>query len=490
MNQLICLNEIKNLKRERLLWLVLAVTVCFSVLALYNGARWAEVQSQVVAAAQQEQQQAISSARQGLAKRQALTKPVNWWDDVYDLRGQAFYLMVNYAVKPPLPSAAMAVGQSDVQPYFFRMLVSEKQAFINHYDFAHPLGLLLGKFDLAFFIIYILPVLLISMSYNALAGEKQTGQLRLLMLQGLSPMRLIFNQLCIRTSVVSLPLLLVCITGFFILSDNIGLLSVSVFTVLVLAYSLFWLALCAFVISYGKTPAYNAAVLIVTWLSLIIILPAVLNTLILTSDPAPSRIEYVDTLRDKSDEVDKSSSKALAQFFQDHPELAKPVDDAKPVDYATKKIAKITAIEAAMQPYDDAFQSVLAAQQDRAELLKMISPASLLQGALFDLSGNGLKRHQEFIDQVLAHHHALRAFYQQRIAEANSRDDFTPCAGCNARITLPDLSQVPEFSYREAPLDVSWGSIMLLLLFSFVLLFSARQRLTLMNSGQMLGEPA
>jgi len=489
MNQLICLNEIKHLKREPLLWLVLTMTISFSALALYNGARWAEVQNQAVVTAQQEQQQAISNAHRGLPARQALTQSINWWDDIYDLRGQAFYLMVNYAVKPPLPSAVIAVGQSDVQPSFFRMLVNEKQAFINHYDFAHPLGLLLGKFDLAFLIIYILPVLLISISYNALAGEKQTGQLRLLMLQGLSPIRLIFNQLCVRTSLVSLPLLLVSISGFFIVSDNISLVSVCFFVFLVLAYSLFWLALCAFVISFGKTAAYNAAVLIVTWLSLIIILPAGLNTLILTLDPAPSRIEYVDTLRDKSDEVDKASSQALAQFFQDHPELAKAVDDTKPLDYASKKIAKIVAIETAMLPYDETFKLVLTKQQNRAELLQMVSPASILQAALFELSGNGLKRHQDFISQVLAHHQALRTFYQQQIAKAHSQNDFSPCTGCNARITLPNLNLVPEFHYQQTKIDMPWHNIMLLLVIAGALLFSARQRLIRMNRGQVLADP-
>jgi len=485
MNQLICLYEIKNLKRERLLWLLLAVTACFSVLALYNGARWAKQQSQVVANAKLEQQQAIAQGKQDLAARQALTSPVNWWDDKYDLRGQAFYLMVNYAVKPPLPSAAMAVGQSDIQPYFFRMLVNEKQAFINQYDFAHPLGLLTGKFDLAFFIIYILPLLLISTSYNALAREKQSGQLRLLMLQGLSPIRLLFNQLSTRASVILAPFYLICIPALLILAEGISWQVLFVFAALVLLYAAFWLALCAFVISFGQSAAYNAAVLIISWLSFVIILPAVLNALIVTADTAPSRIEYVDTLRKQSDEVDKSSSKALAQFFQDHPELAKKTDDAKPVDYATKKIAKITAIEAAMQPYDDAFDAVLTAQQSRAELFKMISPATLLQGALFDLSGNGLKRHQDFIEQVLAFHLELREFYQERIVQAHRQGDFSPCAGCNARVTLADLSLIPEFSYQEAQPVIPWGSIALLLLFSAALIFWSGQRLTAMNGGQL-----
>ena len=182
---------------------------------------------------------------------------------------------------------------------------------------------------------------------------------------------------------------------------------------------MFWLALSALVISYGKTSAYNAAVLVIAWLSFVIIVPAILNTAIVTAYTAPSRIEYVDILRDKSDTVDKSSSKVMAQFFQDHPELAKKGDTNKPASevstsYSTKKIAKIAALETAMQPYDDAFQMVLMAQQNRASQFSYLSPATILQSALFKVSGNGLTRHQYFIEQVLSHHKALRYFLSAR----------------------------------------------------------------------------
>jgi ABC-2 type transport system permease protein len=495
MNLLICLCEIKNLLRERLLWLLVGITIFFTALASYNGYQWVVTQNEVIHSAQQEQQQAVTSAQQGLADRQTLNQPINWWDDQYDLRGQAFYLMVNYATKPPLPSAALAVGQSDVQPYFFRMLVTSKQAFINQYEFVHPLALLIGKFDLAFFIIYVLPLLLISVGFNALAQEKESGQLRLLMLQGLSPMRLLFNQLVIRASIIILPLLFISISALLLFSEGIGLISISLFIALVFAYSAFWLALSALVISYGNTSAYNAAVLVIAWLSLVIIIPAVLNTAIVTANTAPSRIEYVDNLRDKSDAVDKSASKVMAQYFQDHPELALKSNadtDKSNVEttslpstsYATKKIAKIAALETAMQPYDDAFQNVLMTQQNYAEKFSYLSPATIVQGALFELSGNGLTRHQHFIDQVLSHHKSLRYFYQQQISAAHHRGDFTPCEGCNARVTLSDLAQVPKFTYQEKTSGAAWGNVLMLWLFSAILLVLASMRLSMMNRSQ------
>jgi len=488
MNLIICLCEINNLLRERFLWLLIGITVCLTMLASFNGYQWVVTHNDVIDNTQQEQQQAVEDLQQGVADRQSHNQPINWWDDQYDLRGQAFYLMINYATKPPLPGALLTVGQSDVQPYFFRMLVNSKQAFINQYEFVHPLILLIGKFDLAFLIIYILPLLLISVGFNALAQEKESGLLRLLMLQGLSPMRLLFNQLVIRASIIVFPLLFVSVSALLLLTTGIDLLTVSLFGVLVLAYSLFWLALCAFVISYGKTSAYNAAVLVIAWLSLVIIAPTILNTAIVAANSAPSRIEYVDLLRDKSDSVDKSSSKVMAQFFQDHPELANKNSNDKPAtSYSTKRIAKIAALEAAMLPYDDIFQKVLMDQQRDAQRLSYFSPATIMQSALFNLSGNSSKRHQDFIEQVLSYHKRLRYFFQQQISAAHQRGDFNPCAGCNARITLSDLTNIPQFTFQEQTSGTAWSDTIILLFFSVILFVLASVRLSLMNRSQSTG---
>ncbi len=489
MNLLICLCELKNLLRERLLWLLVIVTVFLSALASYNGHQWVATQNALIESSEQEQERALATSKKGLVERLALKQPINWWDDPYDLRGQAFYLLVNYANKPSLPSAAIAIGQSDVQPSFFKMLVTQKQAFIHQYEVVHPLALLIGKFDLAFFLIYVLPLLLIGVSFNALSQEKQSGQLRILMLQGLSPLRLLFNQLIVRASIIIFPLLLISVVALLLFSTSISLLTVGMLVFLILAYAVFWLALSALVISYGKTSAYNAAVLVITWLGFVVIVPALLNTMIVTLNTSPSRIEYVDVLRDKSDKVDRSVSKVMAQYFQDHPELARKPPSSKAAEegntsYSIKRIAKITALEKAMLPYDDAFQEVLMAQQNRAAQFSYLSPATILQTALFSLSGNGLMRHQDFIEQVLSHHEALRSFFRDSIAKAHERGDFKPCEGCVPRVTLADLSQVPKFSYQEERSSTSLNRLLVLLLFAGIFIFQANSRLSEMNRSQ------
>jgi ABC-2 type transport system permease protein len=498
MNFLIWSSEFKNIMRETLMPILLVIIFLFTSFAFYNGYQWTVKQNQVIGEAQIEQQQSVEHAYAMLEKRKLAdneknSEKVNWWEDVTDIRGYAFYLMTNYAVKSPLASAPIAVGQSDIFPYFFQMQVANKQGFIHKYEYLHPLLLSLGKFDLAFFIIYILPLLLIAINFNALALEKHSGQLRLQMLQGISPQRLLFNQLLVRSLVILVPfLILMCaLLGTISTTTQTTMYwqQLMVLSLLVLGYAAFWVALSALLISKGKTAAHNASGLISCWLAFVVVLPALINTGINISIPAPSRVVYLDTLRAATDDIKKASAKTLANYFQDHPELAKSnandnssnssnnKDKEKPVDFSVKTLATINAVEQVMQPLDNAFTATLLQQQNLAERLKYLSPATILQSSLYELSGNGLTRHQDFIRQVTSYHEGLRQFFQQRIVSADQNSDFTPCAGCNARITLDNFTDLPRFTYQMTTQTKTWPAIGLLFLAVGILLFFASVRL-------------
>ncbi|WP_102796200.1 DUF3526 domain-containing protein [Bowmanella denitrificans] len=482
MKRLVVKYELLNLRREKLLLLLFAASSLFAVLAFYNGYRFSQNQALAVTAAQQEQQTANNTIRQGLAERQARQGPLNWWDDKHDLRGQAFYLMVNYATKAPLPTAAIAVGQADIQPYFFRMLVTEKQHVLHQYDYTHPLALLLGQLDLAFVIIYLLPLLLIGACFNALSEEKQSGQLRIMMLQGISPATLVAAQILVRAGAVMVPFLLISNLCLWLFSPGITFISLLIFSLLVLLYTGFWLALTAWVISLGKNAANNAARLVTAWLGLVIIVPAVLNILIMTLNPSPSRLVYVDQMRSHTDKVNQQAAQTLANFFQDHPELAKTGTATN--DYATSKIAKILAVEQAMQPFDDAFVKVLHKQNQQAGWLKHLSPATLLHAALIDLAGNGQLRHQAFMQEVQQHHQKLQTYFASRIALAAQNGDFAPCSGCNARVTLADASDIPVFSSQASLLPIPYGAMLMLVLLIVLLTFASTKALSKMHQAQ------
>jgi ABC-2 type transport system permease protein len=473
MINLLLSTELKNLWREKLITWVVVISCACATFAFFSGFNHSQQQHQVIQQAQIEQTMAINKAAEGLEERLLKTKDIKWWQDQYDLRGQAFYLMVNYASKPPLPTSPIATGQSDVLPYFFKMLVKEKQNIIHQYDYQHPLKLMLGQFDLSFVIIYILPLLIIAVCFNALSQERQQGQLRLMLLQGANIKTLINMQILLRASLVVGPFLI--ISTFLLVTQQIGisLSQIVSYILIVISYTVFWLAISVWVISKGRTVANNAAKLMTIWLMLVIVLPAAINTSINQLYPTPSRLHYLDELRHSADEAKKASEKTLAAFFQDHPELA---NQNKPADFALKKIASINAIEKSMAHLDQVFEQAKNTQQTFADNFKFLSPATLVQAQLVSLAGNDLLRHHVFMKNVERHHSELQVFFSSEIAKANENNDFSPCSGCSANATLQDLSTVPQFDSKFKTQTINLWSILALFILSLsIWLYSQKQ---------------
>ncbi|PHI38899.1 hypothetical protein CBQ28_02545 [Pseudoalteromonas sp. GCY] len=480
MKRLMLATEFKNLWREKLVLALFLTTSVLALVAFFNAHYFAKKQHDVVLAAQQMQQQAIQDAKAGLPERLASTADYKWWEDPYDLRGQAFYLMQNYATKAPLATSPIATGQADVLPYYFKMLIKEKQHIVHQYDYVHPLSLLLGQFDLSFVIVYLLPLLIIGICFNALASERQGGQLRLLILQGGSATRLLTYQLLLRSALIVLPFLSISSLLLITIREQLGVIELLSYNLIALCYSGFWIALTAWVNSRAKSAANNAATLVTCWLALVIVVPALVNTSIALLEPTPSRIHYIDSLRAASDDAQKASEKTLAQYFQDHPELAKNGSGAS--DYATKKIATINSVERAMAAQDVRFLTAQQAQQHNAQKLQYLSPALIVQTLLVDLAGNGLARHHAFMEEVEAHHQALQGFFASEIAKANQRGDFAPCEGCSAKPTLTELADIPQFSNDFATPVNNYTPLIWLLLLAVGLLLIAKRRVNKLDS--------
>ncbi|MBQ4813682.1 DUF3526 domain-containing protein [Pseudoalteromonas luteoviolacea] len=485
MKRLLISTEFKHLCREKVTFIIVIFSVVLAVLAFFNGHLFSETQSKVVKTALQSQQDSITTAATQLPERLSTTEPVNWWQDRYDLRAQAFYVMVNYATKPPLAQSPIAIGQADVLPYYFRMLVQEKQQVVQQYDYVHPLNLLLGQFDLSFVLIYLLPLLIIGICFNALSNEQHNGQLRLFLLQGGSASQLLTIQILLRGAIILIPFLLISNLLFVLVRPHIDPAVLLSFTIIALLYCCFWLALCAWVNSRGKSAATNAAILVTCWLSFVVVLPALINTFITHANPTPSRMQYLDSFRAHTDEAKKAAEKTLAQFFQDHPELANANGSGS--DFATKKIATISAVEQAMQELDVQYHQIQQAQLDKVMWLKYLSVATLTHSMLVELSGNGLSRHTAFMSQVQMHHQALQSFFAKEIVKANQNGDFSPCKGCNARPTITDLSTLPQFDKHFSTPNVSFTPLFWLILLSMLLIYSTFKNVCTLTRPQAEG---
>jgi len=455
--------EIVSLIRDRAIWLLLALLAGVAAVSAANGARFAAAQRAQQAAALAEQRLAAAQTRARAAALAAQPDPkLMWWDNPAHTAGFAYYKMVNYAVKPFPPAAALAVGQADLLPHTFKVNIELRDSFLNTYDYENPHRLLAGRLDFAFVAIALLPLFILALSFNVVAGERESGVLALMAAQPFPLARLAALKLALRAAVLGLVLAAGTLAGLawggFAFGAPGAWAALGAVALVVALYAAFWFALIFALVARASRPAVVALRYAAVWLALVVLVPAGANLLVKTLRPLPSRVGFIDATRTASDAAGRARAKLVAQYFGDHPELAAahgvPLDK---LPWMVTRIFLLQDIETRTRPIEQAFAAQMTAQQNLLDRLKYLSPALLAQTALNDLGGSGLARHRAFLAAVDANHAALRAFFNPRIL-----------AGQNA---FADFDAWPRFAWQRAaaPLRPPAGVIVLLALLAALL---------------------
>lgn len=202
-------------------------------------------------------------------------------------------------------------------------------------------------------------------------------------------------------------------------------------------YAGFWASLAALVAARNRGSDNNALVLLIAWVTITLLLPAVVSITAQTLIPTPSRMEYITTARAAENEANANGQQLLKGYLMDHPEI-EAVTNSSVAPFVKTFVLVQQQVEAATAPITQEFEAKLEAQQRMANALAYLSPASLTQRALSDLAGTGLGRQRRFEKDA----HALRRSWFEALE-----------AGLIAgrRLTTRELSELPRPTFLETP---------------------------------------
>jgi ABC-2 type transport system permease protein len=466
----ICRHEWRTLAADPALWVAAAAFVAAIAYGVWNGARWVAFQQAAVAVAAAEEAERHAAMQAQVVALQAGQGSVSPFRDPRSPANAGGRLAVRHAALPPAPLAALAVGQSDLQPSYYRVSTDARDTVLATTEIENPQRLRVGRFDLAFVLIFFYPILILALCYNSLSAEQEQGTLALTLSQPVSLATLLSAKTLLRAGllvgIVVVATLAALVIGGVDLDAPGALPRLLLWVASVIAYGAFWFALAMLVASLGLRSSANATVLASAWLLLVVVLPAVFNLAAATVFPVPSRMELVQAVRVASDEANAAGSKLLAGYYEDHPELATGDAAQAMTDFNVIRVAVNDDVERRVRPVVDRYETQLASQQRLIDRLRFVSPAVLMQGALNDVSGTGHERHRAFVGQVDEYHAAWRSF-------------FTPLIFKKARFL--DYAAAPRFTWtEETPGTVAlrvWPNLVGLLLPAAVLGWWALTRL-------------
>jgi len=463
--------EWRLVRRERVLWILVLLVAGLGLYAGSSGARFARAQEQTISELREDEARRLDSLRNVVVRLEA-GEAVDFpsFADPRNPGGRGFGV---YSVLPPGPLAPLAIGQRDVQPFWALISTRTKQTFFVNDEIENPAVLVAGRLDLAFLILVLYPLVILALTFDVVAGERERGTLALLLAQPVDPRRVLTAKLAAR-ALVALVLTL-ALTFLAAVATGVPLTEVTALTRLatwggvILLYGAFWFAVALVVNARRMSSAASAVTLLAVWLAVVVVLPAIAAAAVTVTHPAPSRIALTTKLREVTDAVAANRQEAMAMFLMDHPGFAVEGGAGAP-DPVLMSVAMQEAAERTMAAEYAAFDAALDAQRRAAERFRFISPALIVQSALLELAGSGETRFRRYEQQFDDFHAAWRELFFGRMLTRH-------------RLTAEDYSTIPRFTFAEESLTAILGrllpGLLVLLGLTFLLTVAARRGLRL-----------
>ena len=229
------------------------------------------------------------------------------------------------ATKKPSPLMPLGIGQAEQYGYY-KNITNWSSTYDNDMveEIANPERLVNGNIDFSFLVIFLLPILIIIMTYNIRGLEQDFRFDKLIKIQYGSVSQWIF----IRFSFYILLLLLTVI--FFmvcvaVMNNAIGayLFELTSLILLLVGYVLFFAAIFYFIVlrSYGSSTI--AFKMISVWLLLCMIIPGAVHQFASIVHPAHYMTDYLDANREEAYEVfELPIDSVYLRLFKVYPDLS------------------------------------------------------------------------------------------------------------------------------------------------------------------------
>ena len=364
--------------------------------------------------------------------------------------GDIGYYHSAFAVNHPDNWAALAIGQRDVSPAYLKIRLLAVQNQLYNSENTNPVKLATGSFDLAFVMVFLLPLFIIAISFNLLSAEKEQGTLRLLLAQPLKLSTLFLAKLLFRFILIAAIVLILSLTALIWTGAQADLRAV--FWVLaVLLYAIFWLGASCAVAAFQRGSAFNAITLLGVWLLLAVIAPVLINAATDLAKPVQEGLELTMIQREAvHGGWDKPKEETMERFFKYYPQYRNTVSVEGAFKwkwyYAFQELGD-RSVESIYQTY----RNKMLDRQSLSAAFSMVSPPAKLQELLNGIAGTDLNQHLDFIAGTKAYHERLKGFYY-------------PYLYNDLAFKHADFAREPQYRFTARPDFAKAGSAMLVLL--------------------------
>lgn len=427
MNNALVKLELLRLSRSNAAKAILLFALLASLYAIWTGQNWRNAHNAALTGFQQQidnKMQTWLQTLKAIESKEHFASPMEARPSMIDIA----------ATHPVGPLGHMAVGSAELLPARVNVSpLNNQNLMVGRYGFENPTTLTLGRFDLAFFCIVVLPLLMIALSFDVLAADSARGTINLLLSNRTSKRRIIITRLLIRNSLLVGITAFASIVGFLLADSDVFAFAILWFAVLMI-YSAFWLGLIYFIVSKFVRSETTAASLVSLWTILVFAIPALANSAGEAIYPLPSNLSYLSDARAAQNDAWKKSKEITASYLLEHPEL-----EVKKQESSDFFHTFFVANEHEISHTADIISKFNQSHLNRSafiEKLQYLSPAIIAQRAFFKVAGSDFDRALSFQAQT-----------RQALIELN--DELRPFILSSNRISSEHFETLSKFKFAE-----------------------------------------
>lgn len=469
-------SEWKQVRRDRAFSKLMLLLIVLMTLATWNTKRQIDDKKDQV----ERQTEIVRSNDQSLiAQIDSLNNGLSDYSDSYTLPTNGVRLTYNnhrLTTLPFSPLTLIAIGQGDLYSNYKKVILYYDESYeMQSQELVSPIEQLFGQLDLAFVWTYLLPLMIILVSFNTLSVERETGRLPLIASQPLNIVQWLLVKLFVRFLTMFLIVLMASLFILLVFSAPIfqHFSQFAQLTTVLFLYSAFWFFLSFLINIAGYSSGKSLILLTSCWVLFVFIIPSAVNQLGKEIHPIPSRLEVANHHQQMYNAIEANLEQEMKNLYEMHPDWASEDPITKDLSNSTgwniDYLAKQYMAQLKHQSKSESYEKLIDERNLWLGRVRLLSPAMVLQQGLSSLSGTSVYHYRGFLRQTQS--------YAQTYREQVFKGLFT-----NHAFTSEEIRQLPVFQFDASviPVTIIGDSAVLLaylIILTLVILLISKQKL-------------
>ncbi len=326
------------------------------------------------------------------------------------------------------------------------------------------------RVDWGFIIGYVLSLVALLFTFDAISGERERGTLRLMLANAVPRHTVLIGKFLGALISINIPFTIAVLVNLFVISTSNDVhlgagewSRLGIIFGIALLYTCLFLALGLLVSSRVQRSAVSLVILLLVWVTLVVFMPSTLASIAGGSSSPRPTFGFSERSSQLHDELDKKYSARIHDAGEDSTKRLQLLGE-----FVTKDA------EGQEQLHEERLKQRIA-QVKKARAITRFSPVTIVQHLLESFAGTGFERHLQFLENAKSHARQFRTF----IVDTDREDpDSLHFLGVRAGMSGKPVSPgaVPKFEdtlslshdFNTAAMD-----LLLLTLFVIVLLSGA-----------------